>query len=318
MTFRAAQQRDGREHDMKKAMITLAFVMTIATLFGQQTHWTKADGFENNMNMSAVLYVNGTVQHLGQVEIGAFCGDECREAMLPYEIDGEMVYLMTVSGNTGDVITFRLWDHQTDSELDYECQTTYTFVANDVVGEYPEWYPIHFTSSVASFQITASTNPQEGGAVAGAGTYDSGATVTLTATASEGYAFVNWTENDEVVSTEATYSFTVTGDRTLMANFEATTPPTPPTPPATHELVITLKPGWNWISYLLTVEMPLEEAFESLTPNHGDMIKGQGSNCSYDASTGQWVGTLVKLTPGQGYIYLNTASQAKSFSYPER
>ena len=130
---------------MKKALMTWAFVMAIATLFAQQTHWTKAEGFENNMNMSAVLYVDGAVQHLGQVEIGAFCGDECREAILPYEIDGEQVYFLTISGSNGDVITFRLWDHQTDSELPYECATFYSFVANEVVGEYPEWYPIHFT-----------------------------------------------------------------------------------------------------------------------------------------------------------------------------
>ena len=298
---------------MKKAMITLAFVMAIATLFGQQTHWTKADGFENNMNMSAVLYVNGTVQHLGQVEIGAFCGDECREAMLPYEIDGEQVYLMTISGNAGDVITFRLWDHQTDSELDYECQTTYTFVANDVVGEYPEWYPIHFTSSVASFQITASTNPEEGGAVAGAGTYDSGATVTLTATASEGYAFVNWTENGAVVSTEATYSFTVTCDRVLVAHFELTDP----IGPNPNAVVITLDPGWNWISYLLTVETQVGEALVNLTPAHGDIIKGPGSFSTYNAATGLWSGSLSTMVPGKGYIYLSNDTESKTFTYPE-
>ena len=297
---------------MKKAMITLAFVMAIATLFGQQTHWTKADGFENNMNMSAVLYVNGTVQHLGQVEIGAFCGDECREAMLPYEIDGEQVYLMTISGNAGDVITFRLWDHQTDSELDYECQTTYTFVANDVVGEYPEWYPIHFTSSVASFQITASTNPEEGGAVAGAGTYDSGATVTLTATASEGYACVNWTETGAVVSTEATYSFTVTCDRVLVAHFELTDP----IGPNPNAVVITLDPGWNWISYLLTVETQVGEALVNLTPAHGDIIKGPGSFSTYNAATGLWSGSLSTMVPGKGYIYLSNDTESKTFTYP--
>ena len=301
---------------MKKAMLTMALMALVYTLFGQQTHWTKADGFENNMNMSAVLYVDGTAQHLGQVEVGAFCGDECREATLPYDIDGEMVYLMTVSGNAGDVITFRLWDHQTDSELVYECLTLYSFVANEVVGEYPEWYPIHFTIPDAVYEIAATADPVEGGTVTGVGSYYQDAVAVLVATASEGYAFVNWTENGEVVSTEATYSFTVTCDRTLVANFEATTPPTPPTPPAPHELVITLNPGWNWISYLLTVEMPLEEAFESLTPNHGDMIKGQGSFSTYNAATGLWSGSLSTMVPGKGYIYFSNDTESKTFSYP--
>ena len=69
------------------------------------------------------------------------------------------------------------------------------------------------------FGINATPNPAKGGVVSGYGTYAEGTECTLTATASAGFAFVNWTENDEVVSTEATYSFTVTGYRNLVANF---------------------------------------------------------------------------------------------------
>ena len=47
-----------------------------------------------------------------------------------------------------------------------------------------------------------------------------GESCTLAATADYGYNFVNWTENNEVVSTEVSYTFTVSADRTLMANFE--------------------------------------------------------------------------------------------------
>ena len=70
-----------------------------------------------------------------------------------------------------------------------------------------------------TFEITASANPSEAGMLSGVGTYEQGAECTLTATANDGYTFTNWTENDEVVSTDATYTFTVTGDRTLVANF---------------------------------------------------------------------------------------------------
>ena len=70
-----------------------------------------------------------------------------------------------------------------------------------------------------SFVIDATPSPAEGGAVSGAGTYEAGAECTLTATASAGYTFVNWTENGEEVSTDATYTFTVSSDRDLVANF---------------------------------------------------------------------------------------------------
>ena len=52
------------------------------------------------------------------------------------------------------------------------------------------------------------------------GVYPEGDECTLTATPSEGFLFVNWTEDGEVVSTEATYTFTVTGDHALVANFQ--------------------------------------------------------------------------------------------------
>lgn len=54
----------------------------------------------------------------------------------------------------------------------------------------------------------------------GTGTYKYGTLVTLTATPSAGYRFVKWTENGTQVSTSATYTFTITADRTLSAVFE--------------------------------------------------------------------------------------------------
>ena len=78
---------------------------------------------------------------------------------------------------------------------------------------------VRSTSQSTSFIIEAAANPTEGGVVIGSGTYEEGTECEFIATANEGYAFVNWTEDGEVVSTEATYSFTVNGDRNLVANF---------------------------------------------------------------------------------------------------
>ena len=74
-------------------------------------------------------------------------------------------------------------------------------------------------SQNVSFNINTTTHPTDSGTVTGDGTYQQGQNCTLTATANTGYYFVNWTENGEVVSTDATYTFTVQADRTLVANF---------------------------------------------------------------------------------------------------
>ena len=67
-------------------------------------------------------------------------------------------------------------------------------------------------------------NPDEGGFVVGSGEFEEGSICMLMATANDGYQFVNWTENGEEVSNDATYSFTLTGDRTLVANFSEIPP----------------------------------------------------------------------------------------------
>ena len=72
-----------------------------------------------------------------------------------------------------------------------------------------------------TYNITVSANPTNGGIVAGGGTYNQGQSCTVTATANSGYTFTNWTENGNVVSTQANYTFTVNNNRTLVANFTA-------------------------------------------------------------------------------------------------
>ena len=77
-----------------------------------------------------------------------------------------------------------------------------------------------------TYTINTSANPEEGGTVTGGGTYNQGASCTVTATANEGYTFTNWIEGSTVVSTNASYTFNVTGNRTLVANFTVQAPTT--------------------------------------------------------------------------------------------
>ena len=74
--------------------------------------------------------------------------------------------------------------------------------------------------SVNTYTIAVSANPAAAGTVSGGGEFEENASVTVTATANSGYSFVKWTENGEQVSTEASYAFTATSDRTLVAEFE--------------------------------------------------------------------------------------------------
>lgn len=83
---------------------------------------------------------------------------------------------------------------------------------------------------LAQYTITATANDDAMGTVAGAGKYDRDSEVTLTATANDGYEFVNWTNAaNETIGTEATLTFTATQDSTIKANFKAQEPLAPAT-----------------------------------------------------------------------------------------
>ena len=72
-----------------------------------------------------------------------------------------------------------------------------------------------------TFNITATVNPVDAGMVDGTGQYEYNAEATLTAAASEGYLFSNWTLDGTEVSTSDVLTFTVTEDAAYVANFVA-------------------------------------------------------------------------------------------------
>ena len=74
------------------------------------------------------------------------------------------------------------------------------------------------------YDITATASPSNGGTVEGAGSYYGTAQCTLVATPNvPQYEFANWKRGSAVVSTEPTYTFTVTGNASYVANFTALT-----------------------------------------------------------------------------------------------
>ena len=134
---------------MKKTIITITCLIFVCALFGQSqvTHWTQPMNYQSNMNVNSIIFMEDVEQNSMDLEIGAFCGNECRGCALPSGIvEGHTLYLLTISANTnGEAIIFRLFDHQSNRELSYECTETLTFTADMVLGAYPDFYPFHFT-----------------------------------------------------------------------------------------------------------------------------------------------------------------------------
>jgi hypothetical protein len=78
---------------------------------------------------------------------------------------------------------------------------------------------IKFILDSVKHQITLSVNSETGGSVSGGGIYSHGETITVSANAVKGYSFAGWTINNDTVSVNPQYTFDVTLDKQLMANF---------------------------------------------------------------------------------------------------
>lgn len=76
----------------------------------------------------------------------------------------------------------------------------------------------------------------------------------------------------------------------------------------------TMYSGFNWIGTLSGSIMSPADAFADLKPENGDIVKNRTSMSTY--RDGIWEGTLKSIVPGEGYIYMSKATEAKTFHYP--
>jgi len=114
---------------------------------------------------------------------------------------------VTAAANTG--YSFVNW---TENGTVVSTSPTYIFTVNG-----SRTLTANFTPN--SYTITLLSSPSNGGITSGGGSYFYGQTDTVRATANPGYNFVYWTEGANIVSSNPEYSFVVTGNRTLTANF---------------------------------------------------------------------------------------------------
>jgi uncharacterized repeat protein (TIGR02543 family) len=208
--------------------------------------------------------------------------------------------------------------------------------------------------SINTYTVAASSSPAAGGTASGAGIYNHGTQATVTATPSAGYLFVNWTESGTTVSTNVSYSFTVTANRTLVANYSPitytiTTASSPQaggttsgggtfSPSATATVTASPATGYQFVgwteggttvstsstySFLVSANRSLVATFQSISyltvntlanPSPGGTATGSGT---YSAGTI----VTVRATEATGYNFVNwseggsTVSSSESYTF---
>ena len=287
-------------------------------------HWdVDVHAYADNMTVTGVIEIEGVEQMTNALEIGAFCGEECRgreRAEYIEELDRYLLFF-TIYGEDNDELSFRLYNHETDEELDLVCASTLTFHTNDIVGT--PYEPYVFAFAEPGTDITQATNFNagwnwwstyieleglDGLQMLQEGLGENGLMIK---SQNDGYSSYlsgyGWygsltsinNESTYQVRTGSTYSVELTGPVTL---------------PANHP--ITLHNGWNWVGYPVNASMTVADALAGITPQTGDMLKSQNDGyASYLEGFG-WYGSLNNLYPGMGLMFKSNAGSEVTLVYP--
>ena len=305
---------------------TFSFTVTenaayVANFSSDENHWNvNVYQYPYNMSVTGIIQINGVEQQTGTLEIGAFCGNECRGTQrLTYfpQVDRYLVYL-SLYGDVGDVMSFRLYDHSVGQELDLSCSSTITFVPDGITGTPFEPYVFDFGTIIEQVSNFAqgynwwSTYIEQEGidglGMLQEGLGSNGNTIRSQASGyTDYYNGYGWfgsltsinNESSYRVITNAACSVTMTGNLAV---------------PSEHP--ITLSQGWNWIGYVPSTAMSVDVAMSGVDAVSGDKLKSQQGYSDYYDGYG-WFGSLNTIEPGMGLMYYSTNSNPVSFTYPD-
>jgi hypothetical protein len=285
------------------------------------SHWLpESANYAENMALYGVIQIDGVEQLSDSLEVGAFCNEECRGSAIAEEFHLTHRYLamMTVFGDIGDIITFKLYDHHTKQELELASPAPIIFDENGY-GTPIEPYILNFTHSVTQTrELIAgwnwySTYIEQGGidgltmlenSLGEAGVRIQGRNGYADQFEYEGtyywYGTLNALANEDMymIRTNAACDAVLAGEMTA---------------PTNHS--VTINPGWNWIGFPLNQSVSVATALFGFTPESDDVIKGRNGSASYVADYNLWYGTLNTLEPGQGYMYKSNSGSVKTLTF---
>ena len=210
---------------LKKIIISICMLATTISTNAQGSGWNvNPYDYPYDMTVYGQLVIDDiTVADYSNFEIGAFVGAECRGLAEANNKDNYSWLYFRIRSNTtsGEKVEFKVYNksdntiRKIEQSIIFESETTNGLPSN----------PFTFTLASQLFTITAKSSEESMGTVSlsHSGEVELGTNIEAKATTTcEGYFFINWTDaNGNVVSTDNPFTFTLSSDIELTANFKA-------------------------------------------------------------------------------------------------
>jgi hypothetical protein len=223
------------------------------------------------------------------------------------------------NSNSGDTITFKVWNAAEGKEHTQIIPATLIFSADSVRGTYikPQFFDASFMltrtlplkagwnwvsanvlcpDSTNLNKFMGSLHPHTGDILVGQTGY------------SDYSSSFGWTGSLSAptsgIKIQSSYRIDVAAADTLVFSGKQVDPTTKP---------ITLTTGWNWVGFVSLRNLPVKDALANLNAKSGDVIKSQTSFALYDSTLG-WSGSLAYMVPNQGYML--RSKTGGTFVYP--
>lgn len=288
---------------------------------GEKPDWdVNVNDFEDSMNLIAQLKLEGAYQEDTDDIIAAFIDDECRGLASPHYVPALNSYYVFLdvygSNDAGKAISFKVWDASTGKtythvepadpyrNLTYAPLTIKGTIANPLLLEAKDYLeqPISLRKGWNWISINvenADLLQQIKGQL--------GTDATMFKTDNGYLQSPGWIGSITAIDNLKKYRVNTTVDCKLKLKGTQLIPSLHP---------ITLYKGWNWIAYLPSFSLGVNEAMAGVEAQTGDQLRAHSGYAIYLDGIG-WMGSLEFLQPGKGYMY-NSIDKQKELIYPSQ
>ena len=226
---------------------------------------------------------------------------------------------MPVYGETGHQLTFKLFDHSIEEELNLMSPAEVVFDVNGY-GSPVSPYILNFTSVIQTqttplvsgwnwYSTYIEQNGIDGLAMLENSLGTNGLRIQGRTSYVEQFEYQGayyWYGTLNNLANEQMYKVrTAAACDAVMEGYLASVRP------------ITINNGWNWIGYPLNQNVSVADALSGFTPEADDMIKGRNGYATYIVygNTTMWYGTLNSLESGRGYMYKSNSATSKMLTF---